>query len=178
MGSMTMEFMAKIYPPQEMDPTLSREHYMKEFQRRLDAYESSAEFEGTKIHPLYGETSFLQKLAYHKKRNELVVVKFWKKGCIPCHARANMFKDTEKWLLDKNPGAVFYSIDIHHPENRGLEKRQLIEGTPHIQKFWNGKQVGGDVQASSKDSLISNLLSTLSSCLMGKPPTNMGFERS
>ena len=113
--------MAKIYPPQQMDPNMTREQYTREFQRRLDAYENSSEFEGTKIHPIVGENAFIQKLTYHKKRNELVVVKFWKNGCIPCHARANMFKDTESWLLEKKPGAVFYSVDIHHPENRALE---------------------------------------------------------
>ena len=53
-----------------------------------------------------------------------------------------------------------------------LQERQLVDGTPAIQKYWNGRQVGGEVRVNDKASLIDNMMETLTSCQENRCPTN------
>eukprot|EP01064_Diplonema_japonicum_P005564 TRINITY_DN13705_c0_g2_i1.p1 TRINITY_DN13705_c0_g2~~TRINITY_DN13705_c0_g2_i1.p1 ORF type:complete len:177 (+),score=41.50 TRINITY_DN13705_c0_g2_i1:47-577(+) len=171
MGSV-FEFTQRIFPPGLMKPGMTKEEFGKLFERRLREFEEGGFLEETKLPPIRGEEEFLRKLAYHKRNDELMVVKYWKKGCMPCLSKAEMYKEVEQWMNEDRPGAAFYSIDIHHKDNLDLSERQLVDGTPSIQKYWNCQQVGGEVRVNEKQSFMENIKATIASCMAGKCPTN------
>eukprot|EP01061_Rhynchopus_euleeides_P029983 TRINITY_DN4968_c0_g1_i1.p2 TRINITY_DN4968_c0_g1~~TRINITY_DN4968_c0_g1_i1.p2 ORF type:complete len:177 (+),score=78.80 TRINITY_DN4968_c0_g1_i1:119-649(+) len=166
----TFEFMQRLFPPGSVSPDISKEEFSKEFERRLEKLENSGFLEENGLPKIEGEDELARKLAYHKQRQELVVIKYWKRGCIPCLSKAEMFKEVERWMLAEKPQSVFYSIDIRHPLNRDLADRQLVDGTPSIQKYWGGRQVGGEVRVNDQPSLMKNIMTTVAQCMENSCP--------
>eukprot|EP01063_Lacrimia_lanifica_P018645 TRINITY_DN25550_c0_g1_i1.p1 TRINITY_DN25550_c0_g1~~TRINITY_DN25550_c0_g1_i1.p1 ORF type:complete len:199 (+),score=92.53 TRINITY_DN25550_c0_g1_i1:72-599(+) len=171
-----MEFMQRIFPPGSMTPGMTKDDFAKIFADRLRAFEEGGFLEKTGMTPIHGEDDFLRRLGYHAQRKELMVVKYWKHGCIPCLSKAEMMKNVEQWCVNDHPGAAFYSIDIYHKDNLKLSDRQQVDGTPSIQKYFDYQQVGGEVRVSSEAGFKKNLLDTLHACLDGKCPRNMEPE--
>ena len=116
----TMALMQRLFPPGSITPGMSKDEFSKEFDRRLKAMEEGGFLSDTALPKIEGEEDLVRKLALHKARGEMVVVKYWKRGCIPCLSKAEMFKEAEQQMLEERPGSVFYSVDIHSPNNRDL----------------------------------------------------------
>eukprot|EP00756_Hemistasia_phaeocysticola_P054344 Hpha_TRINITY_DN30274_c0_g1::TRINITY_DN30274_c0_g1_i1::g.27172::m.27172 len=136
----------------------------------------------TALPSIRGDLEMVSRL--HEHRDQLVAIKFWKRGCIPCLATAEMYKKAEAFhgitqmMPDgtRKPGVVFYSVDVKDDTNADAQDYHMVEGTPALLKFWNGKQVGGDVQISQLDPLLANLRDTFEKCRRGRCPDNIRPE--
>ncbi|KAJ9450864.1 thioredoxin [Diplonema papillatum] len=170
------DFLQRIFPASAMTPGMSKDDFRKVFDQRLRDFEEGGFLEQTHLPGIVGQDDFLRKLALHSNRNELMVIKFWKRSCIPCLSKAEMYKGVEQTLLKENAGIVLYSINIHDPANTQLADQQLVDGTPSLQKYWDYRQVGGEVRVGSRDGFLDNINATYKACQQGKCPTSMEPE--
>eukprot|EP01062_Namystynia_karyoxenos_P044483 TRINITY_DN32799_c0_g1_i1.p1 TRINITY_DN32799_c0_g1~~TRINITY_DN32799_c0_g1_i1.p1 ORF type:complete len:209 (+),score=84.83 TRINITY_DN32799_c0_g1_i1:80-628(+) len=160
-------------------PANDRSLMMDWMMRQVERYEAA--FNPTvKLPEIRGEQQLVETLAKHP--DQLVVVKYWKQQCIPCLAYGDMYKRAEGWFKSETvrqgkQGIVFYSVNIKDRENLEMSDRQLVEGTPTIQKFWNGRQVGGEVQCMELNNFCRNTWDTWQSCLRGRCPADNGPEK-
>ena len=116
----TFDFMQTLFPPGSVSPDISKEDFAKEFDRRIKQLEGSGFLTKNGLPKIEGEEELTRKLAFHASQKQMVMIKYWKRGCIPCLAKAEMFKEVEGWILDNNPGCAFYSVDIKDPVNYDL----------------------------------------------------------
>lgn len=118
----------------------------------INEFEESGFLESTGLPSIKSEEEFLAKLREHK--NSLMVVKYWKHGCLPCLSIAEMIKEAEKKSSESGKRIVWYSIDTHLPSAKNLIDYQLISGTPTLQTFSGQKQVGKEIRTTSLDELL------------------------
>nr|CCC94229.1 conserved hypothetical protein [Trypanosoma congolense IL3000] len=157
---MTQNIIRRIFGNRELPEDLSGNEYeqymQKNFPKWIDEFEKSGFLEATKLPPIRSEDEFLRKLIEHK--NEVMVIKYWKHGCIPCLSLAEMYKQVAERCKNENRRIVWYSVDTKDVNARSLVDYQLINGTPTVQTFSGLKQVGKEIRATTAEDLLKELL--------------------
>ena len=150
--------------PQDLSPEDQNKFISENFPKWVTEFETSGFLDRTKLPPISSEGEFIQKLQEHK--NDLLVIKYWKHGCIPCLSLAEMYKNAEEYyhaeskkreeVDKKDPSSmkgeapcsvVFYSMDTKAMTNKGHVEFQMILGTPAVLTFRHYKQWGKDIEA-------------------------------
>ncbi|GET91873.1 thioredoxin, putative [Leishmania tarentolae] len=157
--SMTQSIVRRIFGDRKLPENLSNEEYDKymqdNFPKWMKEFEDGGFLEKTKLPPIKSEEEFITKLQEHK--DELMVIKYWKHGCIPCLTFAEMYKEAAERCCKEKKKIVWYSVDTKALNTRQLIDYQLISGTPTIQTFTGQKQVGNEIRAVSTEELLSEL---------------------
>ena len=153
---MTMNIIKRIFGSRKLPENMSDAEYdvfmQTHFKKWVTEFEDNGFLESTKLTPIRSEEELIDKLILHE--NDLVVVKYWKHGCIPCLSVAEMYKEAEKWCAKKNKKVVWFSVDSKLAESRELVDFQLVAGTPTVQTFYKMKQVGDEIRAMQLDDLL------------------------
>ncbi|CBH16336.1 thioredoxin, putative [Trypanosoma equiperdum] len=156
---MTQNIIRRIFGNRELPENLSGseyERYMQEnFPKWIDEFEKGGFLEATKLPAIKSERDFLSKLIEHK--DEIMVVKYWKHGCIPCLSLAEMYKQVSEQCKKENRRIAWYSVNTKDVSARSLVDYQLVNGTPTVQTFSRMKQVGKEIRAISAEELMREL---------------------
>lgn len=123
----------------------------------IKEFEESGFLESTRLPSIKSEDEFLEKLEEHK--DDLMVIKYWKHGCIPCLSIAEMVKDAEKKCIESGKKIFWYSVDSRSPFTKDLIDYQLISGTPTLQTFRGQRQVGKEIRPTQLDELLGEVFS-------------------
>ena len=151
---MMQNLMRRMFANKQMPPEgTPKDEFSKFFDETVKEFEDGGYLESIKFEPLTSDADLTEKLRLH--RDELVVVKFWKRGCIPCLAFGEMFKTAEKTLLDEHKPVRFFSVDTQQQSCKDLARFQLVEGTPTILTFHNYRQVGGEIKEPTLASFMT-----------------------
>lgn len=118
-------------------------------------FEESGFLEETKLEHIDSEDDFIDVLTRH--RHQLVVVKFWKRGCLPCLSVAEMYKAAEHECKAAGYPVVFYSVNSKAISSLLLTRFQLVTGTPTVQVFHDGEQIGGEIQAMTLAAFLEEI---------------------
>ncbi|CAJ1033448.1 Thioredoxin, putative [Leishmania lindenbergi] len=157
--SMTQNIVRRIFGDRKLPENLSNEEYDKymqdNFPKWMKEFEDGGFLEKTKLPPIKSEEEFIAKLQEHK--DELMVIKYWKHGCIPCLTFAEMYKEAAERCTKAKKKVVWYSVDTKAVSTRQLIDYQLISGTPTIQTFTGRKQVGNEIRAVNAEELLEEL---------------------
>ncbi|CAG9580704.1 conserved hypothetical protein [Leishmania major strain Friedlin] len=157
--SMTQNIVRRIFGDRKLPESLSNEEYDKymqdNFPKWMKEFEDGGFLEKTKLPPIKSEEEFIAKLQEHK--DELMVIKYWKHGCIPCLTFAEMYKEAAERCTKEKKKIVWYSVDTKALSTRQLIDYQLISGTPTIQTFTGQKQVGNEIRAVNTEELLTEL---------------------
>lgn len=151
----------RIFGDRKLPESMSDQEYdafMNEnFPKWVTEFENNGFLAATKLPPIVSEEDLVQKLIEHK--DELVVIKYWKHGCMPCLSFAEMYKAAEqKCIAEKRP-IRWYSVDTKCSSAKELVDFQLVDGTPTVQTFRNGKQVGSEIRVTQLEDLMQVLAS-------------------
>jgi thiol-disulfide isomerase/thioredoxin len=142
------QLMRRIFANRTMPPEgTSKEEFHKFFDAAVTDFENSGFLDATKFTPIASDEELEEVLRKHK--DELVVVKFWKRGCMPCLAFGEMFKAAEKQYADAGKPVKFFSVDTKADDCRDLARYQLVDGTPTILTFHKYRQVGEEIKETS-----------------------------
>lgn len=157
--SQTHNIIRRIFGDRSLPQNLSDEEYDKymqeNFPKWMKAFEDNGFLEQTKLPAIKTEEELLEKLQEHK--NDLVVVKYWKHGCIPCLTFAEMYKEASERCKRDGKRIFWYSVDTKAVSTRQLTEYQLISGTPTVQTFLGQKQVGDEIRATNIDDLMKEV---------------------
>ncbi|KAG5469748.1 hypothetical protein CUR178_01887 [Leishmania enriettii] len=157
--SMTQNIVRRIFGDRKLPENLSNEEYDKymqeNFPKWMKEFEDGGFLEKTKLPPIKSEEELIAKLQEHK--DELMVIKYWKHGCIPCLTFAEMYKEAAERCAKAQNKIVWYSVDTKALSTRQLIDYQLISGTPTIQTFTGQKQVGNEIRAVNLEELLGEL---------------------
>ena len=158
-----LHILRRIFQSKPIPDGLSKDQLVEFMDHALTEFEDSGFLEQTKLMPIQSEEEFIQKLQEH--RNDLMVIKFWKRKCIPCLSTAEMYKIAEQHFAARQEGEKgdcrkqvhFYSVDIKSPSTQSLVRYQMVEGTPTIQTFHNCQQVGSEIQATTLQKVVEQI---------------------
>lgn len=123
----------------------------------IKEFEESGFLESTRLPAIRNEDEFLEKLEQHK--DDLMVIKYWKHGCLPCLSIAEMVKEAEKKCIETGKKIFWYSVDSRSPLSKDLIDYQLISGTPTIQTFHGQRQVGKEIRTTHLEELLREVFS-------------------
>jgi hypothetical protein len=149
-------FSNRPFPSQDA----GEEQFNKEFTEAVTAFEEGGFLEQIKMAPIGSELELVQRL--HEHREDLVVLKFWKRGCIPCLGFGEMYKAAQMHFAGKR--VHFYSVNTKEPSCFGTAAYQLVEGTPTLQVFHRGRQVGDEIQSTSLNAFVDRIEAYKSQC--------------
>jgi thiol-disulfide isomerase/thioredoxin len=119
----------------------SEADFKKAFDAAVTDFEEGGFLEQNKLTPIASEVELVDRL--HDHRNDLVVLKFWKRGCLPCLGLAEMYKAAEQRYQGRR--VHFYSMNTKADSALGAVAHQLVEGTPTVQVFHAGRQIGDEI---------------------------------
>ncbi|CCW66223.1 unnamed protein product [Phytomonas sp. Hart1] len=161
--SQIQSIIQRIFGNHKLPTDLPGEEYEKYMQKNIPQwvkeFEDGGFLDKTKLPEIQSEEELIEKLLLH--RNDLMVIKYWKHGCIPCLAFAEMYKAAaEMFTKDTSPNAkrvFWYSVDTKAFSAWQLAERQLISGTPTIQTFANQKQCDDEIKATNMDELMQEI---------------------
>ena len=161
----------RIFDGTEIPKGLSKQEFQQFMDEHIAKFEEGGYLASTKLPPINDESHFIEEL--HHADNDLVVLKFWKRRCLPCLSMAEMYKEAEQHFDEENkrlpppssdlaaepslPKVRFFSINTKDPVARPVVDRQMVEGTPTIQVFQCGRQVGGEIQSTQLEDFIREL---------------------
>eukprot|EP00331_Platyophrya_macrostoma_P015387 CAMPEP_0176473856 /NCGR_PEP_ID=MMETSP0127-20121128/42582_1 /TAXON_ID=938130 /ORGANISM="Platyophrya macrostoma, Strain WH" /LENGTH=148 /DNA_ID=CAMNT_0017868985 /DNA_START=313 /DNA_END=759 /DNA_ORIENTATION=- len=126
------------------------------FPKWITEFEQGGFLEKTKLPPIADEDALVDVLMSVPKE-DLVVIKYWKHGCVPCLSFAEMYKAAEQMCLAEQKRIHWFSVDTKSPAAKGLVDYQIVDGTPTIQTFRGGRQVGSEIRATQIDELMREL---------------------
>lgn len=149
--------MSRIFAGKTIPEGLGKEEFHAFVDQAVAEFEESGFLNAHSHPPIRNEDDFLAKLEDHK--DDLMVIKFWKKGCLPCLSMAEMYKVAS----EQNKRIVFYGVNTKDPEAAQLVANQMVEGTPTIQTFTACQQVGTDIQEVQLSKFLGALESRLPS---------------
>ena len=168
---MAAEIVRRIFSTRPLPPQdASQDEFKAQFDAAVADFEEGGFMEQTKLPPITSEIDLVDKL--HDHRGDLVVVKFWKRGCLPCMGLAEMYKAAEKHYKDMAqqqqhqqqrtaapapPRVVFYSVNTRDASCLSTVAHQLVDGTPSIQLFHQGRQIGDEVLSMNLASFIAKI---------------------
>ena len=124
---------------EEMD-----KYFSSNFPQWVTEFEEGGFLEKTHVPPVEGEDDLLTKL--RDTRDGMMVIKYWKRGCIPCLATSEMYKEAEERARAESRPYSFYSVNIKDEQCKEMVENQLVEGTPTFQAFCNNKQMGDEIK--------------------------------
>ena len=151
---MAMNIVRRIFANRPLpSQDAGEEEFKKQFDQAVKDFEEGGYLEQNKLAPINTEYDLVEKLHQHK--NDLVVLKFWKRGCLPCLGLAEMYKQAEQQFQGKN--VVFFSMNTKEDSCLPTVAHQLVEGTPTVQVFYQGKQVGDEIMAQSLNSFMDKI---------------------
>ena len=162
------DILHRIFKDKQFPPNATKDEMHKFFDESVKDFENGPFLKDTALPVVESETGFQEKLFEH--RDEVLLVKFWKRNCIPCLSVAEMYKKAEKRCSDEKLPVRFYSINTKEDPNRSVTDYQLIEGTPTLQRFHNFAQIGDDIQATTFDDLMSAIYDSINSVQKTKHP--------
>ena len=125
----------------------SKEEFHKFFDEAVRDFEEGGFLDTVKFEPISSDEQLEDVL--RKNKDDLTVVKFWKRGCMPCLAFGEMFKTAEKHYQDTGKPVKFYSVDTKADGCSDLARYQLVDGTPTILTFHKYRQVGEEIKETS-----------------------------
>ena len=157
----------RIFADENIPTDCSKEEFRTRFEKAVTKFEEDGFLEKTALTPIFADEQLQEVL--HRHRRELVVVKFWKKNCLPCLSMAEMYKEAEKISFIEKLPVHFYSVDIKDPQNRKLSDYQLVEGTPTVQIFSGSKQIGGEVRATNLTAFLQDIKNNLHAIISACP---------
>eukprot|EP00759_Apiculatamorpha_spiralis_P050420 PhF_6_TR4725/c0_g1_i1/m.6540 len=157
--SAVQSILQRIFANKPIPHDATKEEFRLFFDAAVKDFEDSGFLDQTKFPPILTEEEFEKKLYDH--RNQLMIVKFWKKNCIPCLSTAEMFKAAEQQCIDEKAPVVFYSVNIKEKPSRPLVDYQMVQGTPTIQKFYQFRQLGTEVQETKLSGFMKDVHRTL-----------------
>ena len=157
--SAVQSLLQRIFKDKVVPTDASKEEFHAFFESAVKDFEASGFLEENKLPVITSEEEFQQKLFEH--RHELMVVKYWKRNCIPCLSFAEMYKAAEKQCADDKIPVHFYSVDIKEKPNRERVDFQMVDGTPTLQKFHNFRQVGGEIQETRLGGVMKDIKASL-----------------
>jgi len=111
------------------------------------------------IKEIVGEEDFEKKLKENK--DKLLIIKYWKHRCLPCLAYGPFMKEAEETLKKDHPRCEVLSVDIKRPENLKLAAWQRVMGTPTVQYYYQGRQVGENVEQLGYRPFVDHIKKTL-----------------
>jgi hypothetical protein len=156
---MSMQIVKRIFGNRKLPENMSDAEYeifmQTNFKKWITEFEDGGFLDATKLPPIRNEDELIDKLMQHE--NELLVLKYWKHGCIPCLSVAEMYKEAQQLCMKHGKKVVWYSVDSKLAESRQMVDFQLISGTPTIQMFHKMKQVGEEVRATRIQDLMKEL---------------------
>lgn len=142
-------------PIQELSAEGNENAFQELLPKWIKEFEDNGFLEATKLESIKDEDEFVQKLQEHK--DDLMIIKYWKHGCIPCLSVAEMVKEAEAKSKSNGKKVFWYSVDTHSSLAKNLVNYQLISGTPTIQTFTGLRQVGQEIRPSSTDELLTEV---------------------
>ncbi|KNH07049.1 hypothetical protein XU18_2226 [Perkinsela sp. CCAP 1560/4] len=149
----------RIFKDKSFPQSGTREELHNFFEKSVREFEDGSFLKETALPAVNGEPDLHEKLYQH--RTELLLIKYWKRNCIPCLSVAEMYKEAEKRCAQEKLPVRFYSINTKETHNKDVVDNQLVEGTPTIQKFHDFAQVGEDIRATNIDDLMSTIYQEL-----------------
>ncbi len=151
-----MNIIKRIFGSRKLPENMSDAEYdvfmQTNFKKWITEFEEGGFLEQTKLPPIRTEEELIDKLIQHE--NDLLVIKYWKHGCIPCLSVAEMYKEAQTLCMKTGKKVVWYSVDSKLAESRDMVDYQLISGTPTVQMFHKMKQVGDEVRATRIEDLM------------------------
>jgi thiol-disulfide isomerase/thioredoxin len=146
--------MRRIFANRPMPPEgTSKEEFHKFFDAAVTDFEEGGYLDTVKLTPIGSDEELERVLRANK--DDLTVVKFWKRGCMPCLAFGEMFKAAEKHYQDTGRPVKFYSVDTKAPGCSDLARYQLVDGTPTILTFHKYRQLGEEIKETSLESFTA-----------------------
>jgi len=145
---MMQAIMKKIFGQTPIPPDLPESEFNSFVEKAITNFEHGGFLEQTKLEPLAeGETDFLATL--RAKREQLVIVKYWKHGCLPCLSMAEMYKEAEAKCAAEGLPVYFCSIDVKAKQCLPHVRFENVEGTPTVKAFHRGCQLGDEITSTS-----------------------------
>eukprot|EP00672_Neobodo_designis_P020832 CAMPEP_0174827332 /NCGR_PEP_ID=MMETSP1114-20130205/645_1 /TAXON_ID=312471 /ORGANISM="Neobodo designis, Strain CCAP 1951/1" /LENGTH=157 /DNA_ID=CAMNT_0016060965 /DNA_START=50 /DNA_END=523 /DNA_ORIENTATION=- len=142
------QLMRRIFANRQMPPEgTSKEEFHKFFDEAVRDFEDGGFLDTVKFTPIASDEELEDVL--RKNKDDLTVVKFWKRGCMPCLAFGEMFKAAEKHYQETGKRVKFYAVDTKAPGCTELARYQLVDGTPTILTFRGYRQVGEEIKETS-----------------------------
>ena len=159
MGSM-QNIVRRIFSGVDIPEGMSKPEFQTWMDARVTAFEDGGFMENTKLTPIVDDDGLVDVLAEADPK-ELLVVKFYKRGCLPCLSIAEAYKNAELKCRADGLNVRFLSINSKLPESEALVQRQLVSGTPTVQTFVNGRQIGDEIQEMSSEKIMEKILSRM-----------------
>ena len=148
-------------------PDMTDEEYDRfmhvNFPKWITEFENGGFLESTKLTPIDSEDDFIRRLHDHRLKNDMLIVKFWKHGCLPCLGMAEMYKEAERRCLREGKNTAWYSVDTKSAPAKDLVQYSLVDGTPTIQTYFCGRIVGDEIRATTMDDLMNTIEGRLKS---------------
>ena len=152
---MMQAMVMRIFEGKTMPPDASKEEYSQFIDTSVKEFENGGFLEANKLPPISSEAELHDVL--YKHRDELVVLKYWKRGCLPCLVASEAYKGAEKMCADEKMKVKFFSVDSKLESSKSLTRYQLIDGTPCAQAFHGGKQVGDEFNIQQLAPLVKEI---------------------
>ena len=170
---MSVAILRRIFAKRQLpDQSLPEEEFDKQVKEAVTEFENSGFLEQVSMPLISSDSDFIDKLRQH--HNDVVVVKFWKRGCLPCLGLAEMFKAAEQHYLGLNERmpangkkVYFYAVDTKNIPCLKTVLYQLVEGTPAIQAFHNSRQIGDEIMALQLSTFTHTLDKMVADALRG-----------
>ena len=147
-------FGSRTLPTNLSDAEMDK-YFNSNFPKWTAEFEESGFLDEVKVPAIDGEDDFLEKLRQH--RDDLLVIKFWKRGCIPCLALSEMFKAAEKQCASDGRRVVFYSVDTKSPLAKELVSNELVDGTPTFQAYKGYRQIGDQIRETNLKAFLEQV---------------------
>lgn len=151
--------MRRIFGDRKLPENMSDEAYdafmHANFPTWITEFENSGFLEQTKLPPIRDEDELVDTLMRYP--DDLVVLKYWKHGCLPCLSFAEMYKAVEQKCVQEGKRIRWFSVDTKAADAKELVDFQLVDGTPTIQTFLRGKQIGHEIRSVQLEELMATL---------------------
>jgi hypothetical protein len=164
---MAAQIVRRIFADRPIDRDLPEEEFKKVFDAAVKEFEDGTPdgkkpsyLDQIKLTPVTSEFDLVQRL--HEHRADIVVLKFWKRGCIPCLGFGEMYKAAEQHFKGKR--VHFFAVDTKQESCFGTCAYQLVEGTPTLQVFHGGRQIGEEIMSTSLSAFCDRIDSYKALC--------------
>lgn len=136
-------FATRSFPSQDAP----EDEFKKNFDAAVTEFEDGGYLDQIKLPPINSEMELVQRL--HEHRDDIIILKFWKRGCIPCLGFGEMYKAAEQHYAAPGGRVHFYSVNTKQESCFATSAYQLVEGTPTLQVFHKGRQIGDEIMSTS-----------------------------
>jgi thiol-disulfide isomerase/thioredoxin len=148
--------------PEGLSDTEMDKYFSSNFPQWITEFEEGGFLDSTKVPSIVGEDDLLTKL--RDTKDGMFIIKYWKRGCIPCLATSEMYKEAEGRAKSEGKNISFYSVNIKDEACKEMVENQLVEGTPTFQAFCNNKQMGDEIKEMNMAAFWGKLEERFAQC--------------